>query len=277
METLGAFAFPRLLAKTLSCCAAGGEHARARLLTAQSSSASQAKTRKSKTQKIHYHWRFIFLVFVFWAYARMADRRLRLGWRRRGCHGRRSGRHEIIQRKSDDFVQMICAGLWRLGFLLGDSSCVFHACGLILHCGPGGDLDRGCCCCNGWGRRSRRISILVIVGTFDTVGLLVRAAATRLWLYCCMRIHGLFSIRFVVILVNEVRLVILFLFEAIIGHRAALASTRRHRLMEGEVGGGLGHFVVVGLGHWPAAVETAQERLKGARETQKLSKEKYIL
>ena len=33
----------------------------------------------------------------------MADRRLRLGWRRRGCHGRRSGRHEIIQRKSDDF------------------------------------------------------------------------------------------------------------------------------------------------------------------------------
>ena len=87
----------------------------------------------------------------------------------------------------------------------------------------------------------------------------------------------LFPIRFVVILVDEVRLVILFLFEAIIGHRAALASTRRHRLVEGEVGGRLSHFVVVGLGHRPAAVETAQERLKGARETQKLSKEKQFV
>ena len=62
----------------------------------------------------------------------------------------------------------------------------------------------------------------------------------------------------------------LFLLEAVVGHRAALASTRRHRFVEGEVGGGLGHLVVVGLGQRTAAVETAQECLKGARETQKL-------
>ena len=96
----------------------------------------------------------------------------------------------------------------------------------------------------------------------------MRIALGRIWL---------FPIRFVVILVDEVRLVILFLFEAIIGHRAALAPTRRHRLVEGKVGGRLSHFVVVGLGHRPAAVETTQERLKCARETQKLSKEKQFV
>ena len=152
------------------------------------------------------------VVFVFWADATKADRRLKRRWRwRAGIGG-----HEIIgQRESDNFVQVICARLWLLAttFLLGNGSCVFHS-GLIFHRGSRGDLYRGI-----WGpmlvtgpaRELIRSMITFRIGTFDTISLLC-CSATRLWLYCivlggCIGSIRLFSIRFVVILVNEVRLV----------------------------------------------------------------------